>query len=189
MKSLNKPMAPSLDECINSLEMSSLRCDDDNLGNGLELLVDWPSRNRDSPKKKVRFSDSCRLRLFSEDYSYSKSYSKEERKLFSKRALIDAHKIRNALASRDACASSFTLNRLETCGIRKEELIGLENLTLEKSPADIVKVRSMLKKAVLLEQEKQRLLSCSDENRLAELSCMMSGKSGKRARRWAAIAA
>ncbi len=170
--------------------ISSLSCiDDDTPGNGRELLVDWPPRSYNTPKKQVRFSDSCRLRLFSEDYSYSKSYTKEDRKLFSKNALMDANKMRNVLASRDASTSSSTLNNLESCGIKKEELIGLENLTLEKSPANIVKVRSLLTKAILLEQEKQRLISCIDENRLAELSRAFSEKSRRRAKQWAAIAA
>lgn len=176
-------------------------CDDDVIpGIGNDLIVDWPNKRmtsheysnklKESHKKQVRFSDTSSMRIYSEDYNYSKSYSNEDRKIFKKRVIVDAYKIRNALAS--STRSSFStspFHRLESCGINKEEVIGLESLTLEKSPADIKKLRKLLTKSVLLEQEKQRILSTSDDNRIAQLSSIMSEKSGKVARMRAAMAA
>mmetsp|Transcript_14806 Transcript_14806/g.28009 ORF Transcript_14806/g.28009 Transcript_14806/m.28009 type:complete len:202 (-) Transcript_14806:73-678(-) len=176
-------------------------CEDDVIpGIGNDLIVDWQNNRmtsheystkpNESHKKQVRFSDTSSMRSFPEDYNYSKSYSNGNINFFKKRVIVDAYKIRNALASsaRNSVSTS-TFHRLESCGINKEEVIGLESLTLDKSPADIKKLRKLLTKSVLLEQEKQKILSSSDDNRIAQLSSIMSEKSGKVARMRAAMAA
>lgn len=161
---------------------------------GKELLVDWPTNwNKSShskekaSKKKVRFSDTSMLRLYPEDCSYSKSYTKADRKVFGKRVLYDAFKMRSALASAREYSTTSLARCLELCGIKEEELNGLENLVLEKSPSDLACLRKLQVKIVLMEQENQRMNCCVDSYRLAELSRSFSEKSAKKARVRAAI--
>ncbi|KAL7460846.1 hypothetical protein ACHAXS_001283 [Conticribra weissflogii] len=177
-------------------QAKSSSCNNDGIGNN--DTVDYNrntshehSKNlKESDNKRVRFSDTSSLRIYSEDYSYSKAYSKEDRIYFKKRVIADASKIRRALASSAISYDSTSpSHRLESCGIKKEEVIGLESLTLEKSLADIKKLRQLLTKSVLLEQEKQRICSSRDDSRIALLSSIMSGKSEKVARMRAAMAA
>lgn len=154
-----------------------------------ELVVDWPGvdnqiefNKRMVEHKKVRFSESSKLRIYAEDYTYMKSYSKVERKVFGKKLLYTAHKIRSALESTDADSSVSVARRLEFCGISKEELVGLEGLVLEKSPSDVAKLRKLLVKAVMLEQEKQKILCQVDDDRIGDVSRSFSMRSGDKAR-------
>ncbi|KAL7460293.1 hypothetical protein ACHAXS_000756 [Conticribra weissflogii] len=163
---------------------------------GNELLVDWPiNRNNHGYskekifKKKIRFSETSMLRLYPENFCYSKSYTKADRKIFGRRVLYDALKMRNALESTRDSSTISIARRLELCGIEVEELNGLENLVLEKSPSDLARLRKLQVKTVLMEQENQRMNCCIDNNRMAELSRSLSEKSAKMARVRAAIGA
>ncbi len=166
--------------------------------NGKELLLDWPADNSEEsrmyrkPYKQLRFSDLAMMRLYIVDGSSSdKSYTKEDRIMFSRRVICDARKIRNAIASNCdiGCITSNSIATLEACGVLSDEVVGLETFIFERSPADVAKLRRLHSRTVLLEQEKQRLLRCRDENRIAKASRFFSTKSAEKARIRAALAA
>lgn len=63
-----------------------------------------------------------------------------------------------------------SIHHLNSCGIKKEEVVGLENAILGKSLTDTMKLQKLVKEAILSEREIQKKMSYSDDACMAELS-------------------
>lgn len=160
------------------------------------LLEEWPDRptrreEQRRKKKSVRFADSAFLHLFDKDTKSAKrlSYSKSDRKDFTRFTLMEAVRIKKLLESIPEESRGSVLEQLEMCNVEVEEVIGIELLVLEKSQKKIVKRRRILVQLTMLEQEKQRAAGHNDPNVLAETSIYISEKSILQARRRAQFAA
>mmetsp|Transcript_5085 Transcript_5085/g.10450 ORF Transcript_5085/g.10450 Transcript_5085/m.10450 type:complete len:182 (-) Transcript_5085:126-671(-) len=155
-----------------------------------DLIEDWPHRRKTT--KRVHFSDAAVLRIYQndEDYARNKSYTAKERKVFSRNALVEAARIRKIVATiSNEMDDESMITRLESCGVAREEITGLEHLVLEKSPKNIVKARQMHVQSMMLEHEKQNIVGFKDENRLAFVSRSTSKRAVFRARIRASVAA
>lgn len=156
---------------------------------GEELIEDWP-HNRIVPvcaPKQVSFSDSAVLRVYPMDpfYEPNKSYSKADRQEFGRSAIKEAARIKHQLASKSHRLSSTDImeGHLESIGISREEIAGIEHLALTNSPREIIKARQMHSKVILLEQEKQRIVGLINAERIASVSVETAKKSTMQARR------
>mmetsp|Transcript_23190 Transcript_23190/g.48165 ORF Transcript_23190/g.48165 Transcript_23190/m.48165 type:complete len:248 (-) Transcript_23190:117-860(-) len=148
------------------------------------LIEDWPHNK--FKIKQVRFSESSNLRIYPNDDGNNKSYNSAERKVFSTNAITEAAKITIILSKmpegpyHQKPETCFRL--LETHGLEREVIVGLEHLVLEKSPRAIIKARQMHVRSILLEQERQNILGLKDEDSLALASKSTSRRSSFQAR-------
>ncbi len=158
------------------------------------LIEDWPhnksaqnpykNENKESTRKRVRFSSSstCRVYLMNPSYEVNKSYTEVDQKAFGRLAMAEVIKIRRALSTfRNDSAKGVTLIQIESLGITREEILGLEHLALTSSPSTIMKVRRRHSKSILLEQKKQKMMGVGDDAVLAHLSALASKKSVEQA--------
>lgn len=114
-------------------------------------------------------------------YEYKKSYTKADIKEFGRNTLIAAARIKNHLSTNHLAATNF-FECLDELGLVREEIVGIEHLISANSPKDIVKARKMHVTAVFLEQEKQRIVGCMNERRIAAISALVSEKASTSAR-------
>lgn len=148
------------------------------------LIEDWPHNK--AKIKRVRFSESSTLRIYPNDEDINKSYNSAERKVFCANAMTEAASIRKILSTMPEFPydqqpeTCFRL--LETHGLDREVIVGIEHLVLEKSPRAIIKARQMHVRSLLLEQERQNILGVRDEDSLALASKSTSKRSSFRAR-------
>lgn len=150
---------------------------------GDELIEDWPHNKHET--KKVRISESAGLRIYpnEESYSQSKSYTSRERKEFARNAMIEATRIRKILSSMsDRSNDQMVMSRLESFGVSKDEIVGIEHFVLLNDPRDIIKKRQAHARSILLEQEKQRIMDFVDDKRLAFISKSSSKRAAVQAR-------
>ncbi len=155
-----------------------------------ELIEDWPHRRKKS--KQVRFSEAALLRVYQndEDYARSKSYTSGERKMFSRNAIMEAAKIRRIVATISISSDDESMiSRLESCGVTREEIAGIEHLVLEKSPKNLIKARRMHVQSMMFEHEKQKIIGFKDDNQLALVSRSTSKRAAFQARIRASVAA
>mmetsp|Transcript_2502 Transcript_2502/g.5116 ORF Transcript_2502/g.5116 Transcript_2502/m.5116 type:complete len:188 (+) Transcript_2502:122-685(+) len=155
--------------------------DDSSYSIGEGLIEDWP---RSKGKiKQVRFSESANLRIYPKDENYTKnmSYSSKERKEFNRNAIMEALRLRKVLFTptegfhEQQLENGFHL--LESHGVEREEIVGIEHLVFELSPHAIMKTRQMHAHSILLEQEKHIIIGLRDEDSLALASEYTSTRS------------
>ncbi|KAL7462585.1 hypothetical protein ACHAXS_002966 [Conticribra weissflogii] len=158
-----------------------------------DLIEDWPHNvqqsvqiegNHDEKSKLVRFSDfaACRIYPMIHPYESNKSYTKSDQKSFGRSMLVQAAMIKKTLASVDIRGSEDTMSHLLRIGINPEDIIGIEHLVLAMSPSDVAKQRQRHTRAILLEQEKQKIAGIRDAGRLGEISMFSSKQSVRQAR-------
>ena len=150
-----------------------------------ELLEDWPEvRHQKLPRKVVIFSETSLLHSYYSDPFYPKNmtYTKFDRRAFSEEMIAEAVRIKQILESRTYDSMCSLRNHLEINGVASEEIVGIEQLALENSPARMLKIRRSQIKAILLEQEYQRRSGRNNSDRLASLSAYLSEKSVAQAR-------
>mmetsp|Transcript_15241 Transcript_15241/g.31979 ORF Transcript_15241/g.31979 Transcript_15241/m.31979 type:complete len:181 (-) Transcript_15241:126-668(-) len=170
-------------------------CKPSHYGSRDELIEDWPHNRIDSSTapKHVSFSDSAVLRVYPMDpfYEPNKSYSKSDRKEFGRSTIKEAARIKHHLASESHRLSSTDImkGRLESIGISREEIAGIEHLALTSSPREVIKARQMHAKEILLEQERQRVLGLINADRMASVSEKTAKKATMQARIRAGMAA
>eukprot|EP00581_Thalassiosira_minuscula_P032359 CAMPEP_0183769708 /NCGR_PEP_ID=MMETSP0739-20130205/22841_1 /TAXON_ID=385413 /ORGANISM="Thalassiosira miniscula, Strain CCMP1093" /LENGTH=152 /DNA_ID=CAMNT_0026009393 /DNA_START=40 /DNA_END=498 /DNA_ORIENTATION=+ len=137
-----------------------------------------------SRKHQVRFSECSLLYSYPSDHTYDKSYTTSEKRLLEKNAFKDALRIKAALLSGPIVKSSSLSEILETRGIEKEEILGIEDLVLE-DPIRIMRrrracVRSILRKQACLKE--MHIDTYTHSDRLAEFSVLLTGSHVQEAR-------
>ncbi|KAL7460403.1 hypothetical protein ACHAXS_000854 [Conticribra weissflogii] len=138
---------------------------------GENLIEQWPQNK--SEIKRVKFSQLSILRIYPKDDSYIKnmSYTSKEQKEFYRDAVMESVRMRSILCTlTEGCRDQqmeICFGLLESHGVGREEIAGLEHLIFEISPKLIIKMRQMHARSVLLEQEKQIIMGLRDEDSLA----------------------
>lgn len=182
---------------------------------GDKLLEDWPRRMsccsidpqdwQSLCKKlhpKVTFSESSSMQIYQPDpiYTRTKSYTREDRKRFSKATMIEAIRIKRLAMSTPGTTKDSFKCLLKNNIISLEEIVGIEHLVLRKSTSKMLKERQDHARAVLMEQtriekmqeesiQKLKVQDYDTTQKLGDFSASMSIKSARRARIRAAMAA
>mmetsp|Transcript_33273 Transcript_33273/g.69958 ORF Transcript_33273/g.69958 Transcript_33273/m.69958 type:complete len:154 (+) Transcript_33273:267-728(+) len=137
------------------------------------------SASQSHSNKKVKFSASSKQYLYLKDPYYDKSnramtFKESERKSSAKNARNEALRIKALLLSKRSKITKGSLDEhLESCGIRKEEIVGIEQQILEH-PTRVMKRRKYHRLIILIEQAIQKNKGVHDIGRLARQSMVLA---------------
>lgn len=144
---------------------------------------------------RVAFSERSSMYLYHLDplYAQNKSYTKEDKKIFTTEMLSEAIRIKRLVLSTPEASikDSFTY-LLKNNIISPEEILGIEHLIFAK-PSKLLQKRRDYARAVLMEQYRQRQVESEirgdHTKKLGDFSSSRTAKSVIRARVRAAMAA
>mmetsp|Transcript_550 Transcript_550/g.1173 ORF Transcript_550/g.1173 Transcript_550/m.1173 type:complete len:241 (+) Transcript_550:98-820(+) len=152
-------------------------------------------RKKVFPPKQVTISDQSRMYIYNSDpfYTRKKSYTKAERTNFTSETLSEVVRIKRLIMSTPGASTTDSFKYLlKNNIISLEEMVGIEHLILCRSMPKLLKERQDHVRAVLMEQERQRVKRTVQEDpteTLREFSWTRSIRSAKKARIRAAMAA
>jgi len=114
----------------------------------------------DPPRPRVSISETSTLHVFENQrddmYRFNIAYTAEDRDFFIAKALQDADRITNLITTAPQHSRAESIKYLVTNKIvTREELIGIEHLTLDKSPSR-AEIRKRHSDAVLKVQDEYR---------------------------------